>query len=453
MRNEAARHVQQLLTWAAAVRTDDIPRTVLRRAAGVLADDLAAMVGARDEPEVARFHERTIQRAGPKEATIWRGGSHRVDRLSAAVANAVAADWLELDEGYRPTACHAGLYVLPALLAHAEATGLRLGDMLRALVLGYEVVTRVACTWRPRALTMQAHGRYGAVGAAAGLGLALEFDSETLVSAIGAAATLIGPAPRNHLQQGILVRNTWPASGAWNGMMAVEWATCGIGGTAQSLHDVYGTVFDGECEPRQLDQALGEKWAVMDGYTKLYACCQHLHAAVEAAIALHGRAPNPQDIAAIEVQCHPLAMAFTNAAPTTTLAAKFSMPHAVAAALARGDGGAAAFCAASLDDTAIAALRPLVRMRPWADPLAPPHDRPARVTLSLGDGKEILSECLSALGSPDRPLAPQAWRDKMRELAGPVYPRAVDVFDTIVEADSRWLLKDWRAIVAEITRP
>ena len=42
------------------------------------------------------------------------------DLFQAQRANAVAADWLELDEGYRVVPCHAGLYVIPALLAEAE---------------------------------------------------------------------------------------------------------------------------------------------------------------------------------------------------------------------------------------------------------------------------------------------------------------------------------------------
>src|SRR3546814_10040573 len=59
---------------------------------------------------------------------------------------------------------------------------------------------------------------------------------------------------------------------------------------------------------------------------------------------------NAQEIDSITVECHPLALAFSNAAPATTLGAKFSMPHAVAAALALGQGGAAAFSTNSLAD-------------------------------------------------------------------------------------------------------
>jgi hypothetical protein len=51
--------------------------------------------------------------------------------------------------GDRPATCHGSLYTLPAALAEVEATGGTLGDLLTAVVLGYEVVTRVARAYRP----------------------------------------------------------------------------------------------------------------------------------------------------------------------------------------------------------------------------------------------------------------------------------------------------------------
>ena len=58
------------------------------------------------------------------------------EHYSATHPDGTAANWLELDEGYRPAPCHAGLYVLPSLLATAEAEDWSCGEMLRALVLG-----------------------------------------------------------------------------------------------------------------------------------------------------------------------------------------------------------------------------------------------------------------------------------------------------------------------------
>lgn len=447
-REETAQGVRSLASWAAGTKPGDIPREVLARAVRVLADDLSAIVGARDEPEVSAFHRNILSRRSHEEATIFRGGRPRTDRLSAAVANAVAADWLELDEGYRLTPCHAGLYVIPALLAEAESRNLALGDLLRALALGYEIVTRVARSFVPRALNMQSHGRYSAVGAAAAVSLARNLNP---LDAISAAVTLTGPSPRNHVQQGILVRNVWPAAGAWSGTMAVEWAECGIAGAPGAFYDVYGEVLGGKAEPHKLTERLGERWAVEDGYTKIYACCQHLHSAVEAAIGLKAKISSmggPEEIAAIFVETHALALPLVNPQPQTTLSAKFSMSHAMAAALATGSGGADAFAGVTLAEPAIARLRERVSVAPWKPALPPPNDRPARVTVEMKNGSKVQGECLSARGGPDRPLPPGTVLEKMSALASPVYPRIRPVFEDMIRLKS--LDRSWADIVTQI---
>jgi len=62
----AADATRTLIAWAADADADAIPDAVLRRAALVLADNLAAMVAAEGEPEVRaaqiKLAERTTAR-------------------------------------------------------------------------------------------------------------------------------------------------------------------------------------------------------------------------------------------------------------------------------------------------------------------------------------------------------------------------------------------------------
>lgn len=445
--------IEALAAWAAEFPIESIPDAVLMRAGRVLADDIAAIVGARDEPEVRAFHSRILALGRPAEGTVFRGGLHRTDRLSAAVANGVAADWLELDEGYRAVPCHAGLYVIPALLAEAETFNLPVEHLLRALVLGYEIVTRVARAWTPKALVMQSHGRYAAIGAAAGVALARGHDGPTLAAAISTAVTMIGPSPRTHLAEGILSRNVWPAAGAWSGSMAVDWAECGIHGAPVAFFDIYSTVLGGQAHPERLTQGLGERFAIEEGYTKIYACCQHLHSAVEATLGLRDELlekASLEAISAIRVETYPMAMVLMNPRPDTTLGAKFSMSHAVAAALATGTGGADAFAASTLAHPLIDSLRAKVGVAAREQELPPPHDRPARVVVELIDGTRIDAECLSAVGGPDRPLPPHVVFDKVSALAGPVYPAMRSVLESIAALDADALRAGWRNIVDQM---
>ena len=454
-REAVAREARTLIDWAAGCGLVAVPSDVLARAATVLTDDLAAMIGARNEPEVERFHARVIERAHHREATVLRGGTARVARIDAAVANAVAANWLELDEGYRRTPCHAGLYVLPALLATAETDDAPTDELLRAIVLAYEVVTRIARGFKQRALNMQSHGRYCAIGAAAATALLRRLDADTMFAAVTAAATLVNPAPRTHLVAGALVRNVWPAQGAWSGMMAVEWAGMGIGGSPDAFYDVYGDVLGGTPQPEALTQGLGREWALLEGYTKLYACCQHLHATVEALLDLRPALMAAGSVAAVdsvEIATHALARPLMNAKPDTTLGAKFSLPHAVASALVMGSGGAEAFAFDTLARPDIDRLRQRVTVKPYDAELPPPNDRPARAEVKLRDGRVLSAECLSARGGSDRPLPATTVDDKLAQLAVPAYPKIADVLAPIRALEADALRRGWRQTVDAFTQ-
>src|SRR6185295_10399717 len=98
----------ELCTWAATTSLDAVPPDVLRRACLVLSDDIAAIVAAATEPEVAAVQAQLVGTAGSaREATVLGRTASRVDRHTAAAANGIAICWAELDEGYRLVACHA----------------------------------------------------------------------------------------------------------------------------------------------------------------------------------------------------------------------------------------------------------------------------------------------------------------------------------------------------------
>lgn len=443
---------RQLAAWATGMRVEDIEPGALRRAVLVLADDLGAIVAVRDEPEVARAHAQILARPGAAEATVFRGGRVRTERSQAAVANALAANWAELDEGYRKATCHAGLYALPALLAESEAAGLPVADLLRAAVLGYEVAARFARAWTFPPATLHPHGVFAAVGAAAAVGVARRLDAETFLAALTGASTLVVPGPYDHAVRGALVRNVWAASGAWSGFRAVDWAACGIGGLPGTPHDVYTRAFHGEPHPEALTGALGREWAIEEGYHKAFACCQYAHSAIEAALAVLEATPAVRGGAGVRrvvVETHRLGMTLENYAPATSLAAKFSLPHCVAATLVLGHAGTEAFAAAALARPEIARLRDRVTLvrhpeeRPW------PLDRPARVTVELENGTRVARACESARGGPDRPFAPEEILAKTATLAGPVYPRLAPTLETLLALDGPALARPWPAVVAE----
>ncbi len=256
----------------------------------------------------------------------------------------------------------------------------------------------------------------------------------------------------------MLARNTWAAQGAASGLAALEWAQCGIGGQASSLHDVYVSALGAvHIDLSPLEPGAGG-WAVESGYHKMNASCQYTHSAIEAVQELLARNPalsGGDNVAGIEVQAHPLGFALQDTRPSTTLGAKFSVPHAVAAAFVHGNGGVASFDAASLADPRIARLRDVTRLSPFPETRAAPHDRPSRVIVTDRDGARAEAVCWSAQGGPDRPFPEDALWTKLQALSTPHAPGLAPTMRALVTAvqapdSAHALARPWRECLGEL---
>ena len=443
-----------LAKWSAALRWRDVPDAARRRIAAIFTDDLSAIVAAANEPELAAVVEALARVSGPPEASLFDGSGRRLDRYSAALANGSAADWCELDSGYRRAVCHGGIYCMPALLAEGEASGAALEDMLLAFLVGYETVSRIARAFEYDGLPLHPHGSLAAVGAAATVAALRRRPADLMAASISTAATLVSPGPFGHAVEGALIRNVWPGLGAANGIRAVDWAEIGIAGTQGSLHDVFGAVFGGIARPEALTDELGQSWAAADGYHKLHACCQYAHAAVEAELEIAAaldRRVAPGEIRAIRVDTHWRGRKLDNARPETTLAAKFSMQHVLATVAVHGHAGAEAFHASTLADPAIASLRERVAVGAFEPVPDWPNDRPARVAWELADGTRVERTCLSARGGPDRPFTEAELREKIAGIVAKPYPGMAGLVADLLALSPSLLERPWRETAASVT--
>lgn len=455
IRRQSAESLRALLSWAVSAGKEPLPEPVRRRAATILADDIGAMVVGAREPQVKRVREGLLQSAvGVAQATVLAADAMRVDRYTAACANGMAITWCELDEGFRNAACHAGAYTIPALLAEAETRGISVAALLRALAIAYEVTTRLALAYPFPGFTVHPHGAFATIGGAVAVSLVRGHDLQTMLDAVTGAASMSFAGPFNTAVEGSLVRNAWSAAGAWVGMRAADWAEAGIAGGIDTPHDVFVGNYRTRAAPAALVEGLGSNWSVAHGYHKVFACCNYAHAAIEATLELRSRlgTRSTAEIESIEVQAGPGGIALTAVEPATVLAAKFSMPHAVAASALLGTGGAAAFAHETLHDEAIAALRRRVRLAPYADAGPPPRDRPARVTWRLRDGSELVALCVSPRGGADDPFDEATLLAKLAENAHMSFPNAVAVLAPIIAGERAAQDQGWTEAIAALVR-
>ena len=126
--------------------------------------------------------------------------------------------------------------------------------------------------------------------------------------------------------------------------------------------------------------------------------------------------------------------------PVGSLAAKFSIPFALAARLVLGECGRAAFEEPALSDPRIRILAR--RATVVEDPALTaelPGRRPARVEVRLEDGRTLSHQVDIPSGDFDRPYSRQALRDKFVGLAAPVLGErgAADAWTLCVEGLDR----------------
>ena len=450
-RARSAQALENLCGWAVSAFAKPLPEAIRYRAALVLMDDLGAAVAASTEPEVTAARAIETRAFPGDEAGVFAAGLPRLTRVGAAVANGMAATWCELDEGYRLAPCHAGACIWPALLAEAEASGATTGETLRALAIAYDITARFAEAFPFATMSVHPHAAYATIGATAGIGLLRKLSPKELLDAITGAASMTFSGPYGHAIDGALIRNAWTAANGFIAFRAVDWALAGIAGIPQTAYDVFAVCFGTTCKPDELDRALGTRWAIAQGYHKIFACCQYAHSMIEAALELHARL-GPQarnNIGAIEVETHPRGLTLTGVEPATVLAAKFSMPHAAAAVARLATGGQAAFSSAARVDPGIAALRrkvilkPLEKLEPW------PNDRAARLTWVMANGERHTASCLNARGGADQPFDEATLITKLTENAGTALPGMVAPLVALLKpsaADDR----PWRESVASM---
>ena len=397
---------------------ESLSTNIQQKVTMVFCDDIGAIAAGHNEKALKKIVSKLKENLSVNGSTVLDGSQVKIDKHSAAIANGTAGDWCELDGGYRPALCHGGLYCVPALIAEAEASGAEIKEILRALLIGYEIVAKIAECFEYESLKLHGHASLAAIGAAAAVAILRNHTSQVIFEAVNSAATLVSPGPFDHAVKGALIRNTWPGIAASNGIRAVDWVEVGVKATETTIHQVYQQIFGATCNPHILIDNLNKSWAIENAYHKEHACCQYGHSAVEAAkliIEKYGNQIVP-NIKSVVLETHWRGKLLSNKSPQTTLAGKFSMEHIVATTLIHGQADTKAFSDDTLLNPDITKLRKNINLESFEPEMEWPNDRPARLKIQLNDGTILVDECLSAKGGPDLPFISLDIERKVRNL-------------------------------------
>jgi len=431
--------IERLSAFVAGTRWEDVPERVQRHAKLVFLDTLGVILAGSVRPEVRQLRERLTPTAGTG-ATVYARGSPVYDPRTAALLNGIAGRAIELCEGLRLVSGQAAMQVLPGVLSVAEHAQRSGREMITALVVGYEAAGRFCTAFTARPLAHQ-NGQASLLGAAGAGARVQGLDAGGVSRAMRIATTLLLTPSYTNVIAGATTLNVAGGMSGFVGALAPELVLAGFEAQDDAIEEALGKLVGSAFRTDGLAEGLGTRWHITENYFRLYACCNPVHPALDALQAVLARLrPQPEEIERIDVATYAFAALMRNPDPPNFFASKYSLPHAAAVMVVKGGAGHAALDDASLRDPAIAALRQRVHITedPAMSAVAP-RLRPARVTVTLKDGRQDSDSRESHRGDFNQPFGASELREKFRELAGHVLtPEGVSRVEHSVDRCEDW---------------
>ncbi|HEU4463750.1 MAG TPA: MmgE/PrpD family protein, partial [Gemmatimonadota bacterium] len=237
--------------------------------------------------------------------------------------------------------------------------------------------------------------------------------------ALRIAAILVLTPSYTNAVAGATALNVAGGMSAFAGTLAPELALAGVAAQPNAIEEALGQLVGDGFRPEAVTEELGQRWEITRNYFRLRACCNPIYSALDA---LHDilteLQPLPDTIARVDVATYRFAANMREPDPINDFAAKYSLPHAAAALIVRGNAGYHAFTDDAVRDPAIAGLRRRVTVR--EDPVlnaSVPRLKPARVTVTFTDGRQVTRLREAARGDFRDPYREDEVRAKFRELA------------------------------------
>lgn len=259
---------ERLAEYVTSMRFEDIPREVIEKTKAVAAHEIAVSLGGVGNRQTNCALDLIERKEGP--ATVL-GQAFKAAPIDAAFANTVAGRALRSEGTMLPSLVHAGCCQVPTALAFAEQYGRSGADVLTALVVGFEVIGKVAGSAQDwdKPYRTSSH-MFGALGVAAVAARMMELDVEQTAGALAQACNLgaMISTGMQDVQYGIVTRN---------GIFAAQLGKCRAPFAADALEEpvvgFYTVQLHGSRPTdKEIVGSFGERFEIMSTILKPHPC-------------------------------------------------------------------------------------------------------------------------------------------------------------------------------------
>lgn len=416
--------LEGIAAYGARDAVRELPPEVVHHARRAVIDWFSALYpGTRMDPA------RLLVAAHREELGVGRSslpgfGTTAFPALAAWI-NGSASHSPEFDDIFREGIYHPGCPVIAAALAVAEDRNRTGMAMLRAVVVGYEISTRIAASVQPSHYdyfhTTGTAGVFGAAAAAACL--YAPGDAKVLQNALGTAGTFASGL-QQAFRSDTMTKPLHAGHAAQVGVLAAQSAAKGVTGAADILEGEtgFGNALSKAPKWEKVTAGLGERYNITQMTQKNHGCCGHAFAAIDAVLAIMQRGVKKDDVERIEVDGYKATVEVAGILdPVGAAEAKFSTPYVLAHALKYGSVRLDAYEPHKLADAELRDLLRRVTLR--EDPKLTanfPGQRSARVAITTKSGQRHEHFSPTRKGDPDDPLTDADLDAKFLELAVPV---------------------------------
>ncbi len=390
-------------------------------------DTLGAIVsGARLKPGEMAIKYIRLQGGTPESSVL--ATDIKTSAVNAALANGMFGHADETDDFEPVTKSHPGCSVVPAALAMAERAGSSGEDLLRAVVLGYDLCCRFLLALEPDSVrgghrsaegTSSTMGSVGAAACIAGL------DEAGMRYALSYAAQQVSGVwswvrDAEHVEKAF----DFAGMGARNGVTAATMAEAGLTGVWDILEGEHNVLQALSLDPRpdEMVMGLGNRYFVTETAIKPYSVGYPIQAALDAFFALHRQHGLTVDnVKSITVRLPRDGAGVVN---------NRSMPdvncqHMIAVALMDGEVTFASTHAYErMSDPATLAIKERVTLIPDDELMDRAAPRSGKVAATLTDGSTVEHFTPHAYGTKENPMSTEDVNSKTRLLLTPVLGRS-----------------------------
>jgi 2-methylcitrate dehydratase PrpD len=395
----------------------------MHHARRALLDWHGALIAGSNTDAAQRLIKAYVEELGVGKCSI-AGSTQKTFSRAAAFINGTISHISEFDDIFRDGAYHPACPTISAAYALAESRDDSVEHLLAAIIVGYEVSTRISKVIQPSHYEFfHTTGTVGVFGAAAACSYLLGLNATQACDAMSTAGTFA-----SGLQQAFrsdsMTKPMHPGHAAEIGLNAALLAQAGMTGTPDLLEGDAGFGAALCKNPRwgELFNNLGERWNIEQITFKNHGCCGHNFPAIDAVAHLLNDHPiSLENIAQIRVGGYKATSEVCKYVhPTSPFEAKFSLTYTVSARIVLGRVREKAFLADALANPEIYALEDKVVLsidQECTDKF--PVHRSAKVEIETKDGSVYSHYQHTRHGDPDEPLTDQELLDKFMELTEP----------------------------------